>query len=208
MLFMYILDLIGTLAFAVVGAFKAKGRELNIFGVVLLGIITAVGGGTFRDLAIDRAPLFYFRDPNYFLVAIAGGITTYLAPNFFKKGFTFFRFLDSLGLSVFVIIGVSITHNHLFYNDGHSAIAFLTCVFMGIITGVGGGVIRDAVMGDVPFAFHKKSGYIPAAFAGTVAFYALMFANIDLAVAFSIGTTLVYREILSDYGLYRKYFRK
>ncbi|MEK7471351.1 MAG: trimeric intracellular cation channel family protein [Patescibacteria group bacterium] len=204
---MYILDLIGTLAFAVAGAFKARGRELNVFGVVLLGVITAVGGGTFRDLVIGRTPLFYLEDPNYLLLAITGSIATYLVPHIFKKYFTFFRFLDSVGLAAFAIIGTSVTYNYLFYNNGHGIIATLACIFMGMITGFGGGVLRDAVMGDAPFAFQKKSGYIMAAFAGAVVFYFLMFVNINLAILASIAVTLTLREILSEYGLYKKYFK-
>jgi uncharacterized membrane protein YeiH len=204
---MYILDLIGTLAFAVAGAFKARGRELNVFGVVLLGVITAVGGGTFRDLAIGHTPLFYLKDPNYLLLAIIGSIATYLVPHVFKKWFTFFRFLDSVGLAAFVIIGTSITYNYLFQGIGYGIIVTLSCIFMGMITGFGGGILRDAVMGDTPFAFHKKSGYIMAAFAGAVTFYFLMFFNINLAIIVSIATTLTLREIFSEYGLYKKYFK-
>ncbi|MDD5721401.1 MAG: TRIC cation channel family protein [Candidatus Pacebacteria bacterium] len=205
---MYILDLIGTLAFAVAGAFKARGRELNVFGVVLLGVITAVGGGTFRDLVIGRTPVFYLKDPNYLLVAVIGSIATYLVPHVFKKWFTFFRFLDSIGLAAFSIIGTSVTYNYLFNDNGHGIIVPLVCIFMGMFTGFGGGVLRDAVMGDAPFAFHKKSGYIMAAFAGAVTFYFLMFINISVAIFISIATTLTLREILSKYGLYKKYFKK
>lgn len=81
---MYYLDLLGTLAFAIAGAFKAKERVLNVFGVVFLGIITAIGGGTFRDIVIGRTPLFYLKDQNYLLAAIIGGIATYFVPHIFK----------------------------------------------------------------------------------------------------------------------------
>jgi uncharacterized membrane protein YeiH len=181
---------------------------LNVFGVVLLGIITAVGGGTFRDVIIGRVPLFYLKDPNYLLIAAIGGIATYLVPQIFKKGFTIFRFMDSLGLSAFVIIGTSVTYSYLFQNQNHGIITALACVFMGMLTGFGGGVIRDAVMGDVPFAFHKKSGYISATFAGTISFYILMFFDRNLAIIFSIIVTLTLREIISKYGLYKRYFKR
>jgi uncharacterized membrane protein YeiH len=202
---MYYLDLIGTLAFAIGGAFKARGRQLNIFGVVFLGIITAVGGGTFRDLIIARTPLFYLQDPNYLLIAIVGGIATYLIPHIFKKGYSWFRFLDSVGLAAFVIIGASVTHKHLFasYPDA-SLIAGLASVFMGMVTGFGGGVIRDAIMGDTPFAFKKESTYITSTFIGAFSFYILMFFNLNLAVFVSITLTMTSREILSKYGLYHK----
>ncbi|MDP1883828.1 MAG: trimeric intracellular cation channel family protein [Candidatus Moranbacteria bacterium] len=202
---MYYLDLIGTLAFAIAGAFKAKSRGLNIFGVVFLGIITAVGGGTFRDLIIGRAPLFYLEDSNYLLVAIAGGILTFTIPHIFKKGYSWFRFLDSIGLAAFVIIGASVTHKHLFadYSDW-SVIAFLASVFMGMVTGFGGGVIRDAIMGDTPYAFKQESTYITATFIGAFAFYVLMFLDINLAVLVSFLLTMVWREVVSKYGLCRR----
>ena len=205
---MYFLDLIGTLAFAIGGAFKAKGRQLNIFGVVALGAITAVGGGTFRDLAIGRTPLFYLKDPNYLILAVCGSVMTYLVPHVFKKGYSWFRLLDSIGLATFVIIGVSIVHKHLF--PDHSAlsvIAFLVSVFMGMVTGVGGGIIRDAVMGDAPYAFKHESTYVMSAFAGAFSFYALMFVNFEIAILASFMITMLLREIFSKYGVYRKVLR-
>lgn len=201
---MYFLDLLGTFAFAVGGAFKARGRELNIFGVVFLGIITAVGGGTFRDLIIGRTPLFYLKDPNYLLIAIAGGIATYIVPHFFKKGFSLFRFMDSLGLATFVIIGTSVAYEHLFSGNGSGVISLFSCVFMGMVTGFGGGIIRDAVMGDAPFAFHKRSGYIMSAFVGALLFYALMGINVKTAVFVSFFATMILREVISEYGIYKK----
>ena len=82
---MYFLDLIGTFAFAVTGAIKAKGKGLHLFGALFLAIITAVGGGTIRDLIINRVPLFYLVDSNYLMVAIFAGVLTYFIPTFFKR---------------------------------------------------------------------------------------------------------------------------
>jgi len=206
---MYYLDLIGTLAFAITGAFKAKNLELNIFGVVFLGIITAVGGGTFRDLIIGRTPLFYLKDPNYLLIAILGGVAIYFIPQVFKRGYSWFRFMDSLGLAAFVIIGTAAVHKHLFasYPDW-SFMALLASVFMGMVTGFGGGVIRDSVMGDTPFAFKKESTYITSTFIGAFSFYILMFLDLNWAVAISFTLTMVSREITSKYGVYSKVFKK
>lgn len=201
----YFLDLLGTLAFAIAGAFKAKGAALNVFGVVFLGIITAVGGGTFRDLIIGRTPLFYLRDHNYLLIAVLGSLATYFLPHVFKKGYSWFRLMDSIGLSAFIIIGTSITKNYIFAaSSPFEWMSFLACIFMGMMTGFGGGVIRDAIMGDVPYAFKHGSTYIEAAFIGALIFYILMFININLAIFASILITLVLREIISPYGLYKK----
>ena len=205
---MYILDLIGTLAFAIAGAFKAQERGLNIFAVVLMGLVTAVGGGTFRDLVIGRTPLFYLKDQNYLILVIIGGVATYFIPHFFKRGFSFFRFLDSLGLAAFAIIGISVTSGHLFQGNPAGIIALMVCVIMGTVTGVGGGIIRNALMGSLSSVFNKDSTYIPAAFFGALAFYVLMFIDVNTAIFVSMVVTLSIREIVAPHGVYKKVFRK
>lgn len=198
---LYLLDLLGTLAFAITGAFKAKRVKLNLFGVIFLGVITAVGGGTIRDLIINRTPLFYLIDSNYLFVAILGSVITFFAPTFFKERFSFFRFIDSIGLATFSIIGVSVTYNHIFANTSPAITSFLSCVLLGMITAFVGGVIRDAVMGDFPFAFRSGSNYALSSFLGAFSFYILMFYNINIAIAVSIIVALVLREIVSKYGM-------
>lgn len=205
---MYFLDLLGTLAFAITGAFKAKSAKLSIFGAIFLGLITAVGGGTVRDLIINRTPLFYLIDPNYILISALGAIITFSVPTFFKQKYSFFRLIDSIGLSVFVIIGVSVVYNHLFANTGLSINSFLSCVFLGMVTGFGGGVIRDAVMGDAPFVFRKGSNYAISSLLGAFSFYLFMFYNISVAIVISMVITLTFREIISKYGIYKKCFKK
>lgn len=205
---MYLLDLIGTFAFAVTGAFKAKGRELNIIGVVFLGGITAIGGGTLRDMIIDRTPVFYLQDPNFLIVATVASIITYFVPSFFEKKYRIFRLLDSIGLAAFVIIGVSVTHNHIFQGiDSITLLGALSCIFLGMTTGFGGGVLRDAIIGDMPFAFEKHSNYAQSAFVGACSFYFLMFVNIELAVFLSFVLTMMMREVVSPYGIYQKVIR-
>ncbi|MDD5659988.1 MAG: trimeric intracellular cation channel family protein [Actinomycetota bacterium] len=205
---MYYLDLIGTFAFAITGALKAKGRDMHLFGALFLGTITAIGGGTIRDLIIGRTPLFYLEDPNYLIAAIVASALTYFVPTFFKKWYSFFRFIDSIGLSAFIIIGVSTTYTYLFNAEGFTIISFLASILLGMMTGFGGGVVRDAIMGDVPLSLKKDSNYVTSAFLGSLSFYLLMFVNITLAITFSITVTLFFREIISSFGLYKKIFKK
>ncbi|MFA4834056.1 MAG: TRIC cation channel family protein [Patescibacteria group bacterium] len=206
---MYFLDLLGTLAFAIGGAYKARAGKLNIFGVIFLGAITAVGGGTVRDLIIGRTPLFYLRDPNYLALCLVAGLAAYLLPAFFKKRYSIFRFIDSIGLATFVIIGVSVCYNHLFTGlNSPDLISALSCIFLGMLTGVGGGILRDAIMGDTPFAFKSGSNYVMSAFWGATLFYFLMFFNNLLAVLISMAATLILREVISSYGLYKKMILK
>jgi uncharacterized membrane protein YeiH len=195
---LYLLDLLGTLAFAITGAFKAKSAKLNIFGVIFLGVITAVGGGTFRDLIIGRIPLFYLRDSNYLLIAILGSVITYFTPTFFKKRYSFFRLIDSIGLAAFVIIGVSVSVNY----------SVLASVLLGMVTGFGGGIIRDSIMGQVPFSLRSNSNYTTSAFAGAFSFYFLRTINIELAALVSIILVLVFREVISKFGILNKSVRK
>ncbi|TSD01803.1 MAG: hypothetical protein Athens071425_323 [Parcubacteria group bacterium Athens0714_25] len=201
---LYFLDLLGTFAFAVTGAYKAKGARLHIFGVIFLGIITAVGGGTFRDVAIGRTPLFYFKDPNYLLVAILAGVVIYAAPSFFEKKYSFFRFIDSVGLAAFVIIGVSISNSFLFGGNHFSLNSLLVSVFLGMLTGFGGGLIRDAIMGGVPLSLTHGSNYVFSAFWGALSFYLLKNINTGLAIAVSFAITLILREVVSKYGIYNR----
>lgn len=201
---MYFLDLLGTFAFAIGGAYKAKDKKLNIFGVVFLGIITALGGGTIRDLIIDRTPLFYLRDPAYLIVCLLAGALTFYLPNFFKKTYSLFRFTDSIGLATFVIIGASVTQVNIFPVTSPTLMSTFSCILMGMLTGFGGGVIRDALVGDTPYAFKPKSNYIMSAFWGASVYYLLSFINPTLAIVLSIISTLTLREIYSEYGFYRK----
>lgn len=200
---MYYLDLLGTFAFAVTGAYKAKVRQLHIFGVIFLAILTAIGGGTVRDLIINRVPLFYLKDPNYLLVGIIGAIVTYIIPSFFKKSYSLFRFMDSIGLSAFVIIGTSVSHSHLLpYNN--NLLSLFPSVFLGMVTGFGGGIIRDAIMGDVPSSLKQGSNYATSAFWGAFSFYILGSINLPLAIFVSMAVTLIFREFISEYGIYQR----
>src|SRR3990167_1520384 len=206
---LYFLDLLGTLAFAITGAYKAKGAHLNLFGVIFLGVITSIGGGTFRDLIIGRMPLFYLKDPNYLLIAILGGIIVYSIPVLFKKAYSFFRFVDSLGLAAFVIIGISISFSMLFKNNAEPTLtSFMASVLLGMITGVGGGVIRDSIMGGVPLSLQKGSNYVASSFWGACSFDFLMFINITLAIIIAMAVTLIFREVVSNFGIYRKLVKK
>lgn len=205
---MYFLDLLGTLAFAITGAFKAKKANLTLFGVVFLGIITAFGGGTVRDVIISRTPLFYLVDPNYLFIAISGSVITFLSPFFFKERFSFFRFIDSVGLASFSIIGVSIAYNHIFANARPDLISFLSCILLGMITAFVGGVLRDTVMNDTPFAFRSGSNYALSSFLGAFSFYFLMFFNVNLAIIVSMLVSLSMREVVSKYGIYKRVLLK
>ncbi|MDO8424565.1 MAG: trimeric intracellular cation channel family protein [bacterium] len=206
---LYYLDLLGTLAFAITGAYRAKKSGLHVFGVIFLGSITALGGGTIRDLIVGRTPLFYLKDPNYLSICAIGGILIYLAPILFKRAYSFFRLIDSIGLATFAIIGVSVSFNRLFpLTDNPDLLSFLASVFLGMLTGFGGGIVRDSIMGGMPLSLKHGSNYALSAFLGSAFFYLLMFFDYRLAAIVSILITLTLREIVSEYGIYKKVLKK
>ncbi|MBO4982056.1 MAG: TRIC cation channel family protein [Lachnospiraceae bacterium] len=156
--FIFIIELIGTIAFASSGTLTAFKQEMDIFGVNVLAIITAVGGGCIRDLIIGNTPPVMFREPVYALVAM---ITCnvlillfylnrrHLTGIFFQSYERLMLILDAIGLGIFTVTGVS-TGMHTPYYDN----LFLV-VFLGVITGVGGGVLRDILAVQKPYILVK-----------------------------------------------------
>lgn len=152
-----IFDIMGTLSFAVSGAFVAIRRHMDIFGVSVLAIATATGGGILRDLIIGRVPPQAFMDPRYVAIAAAAGLicflVMYLHPRLPQKVTTAYDMVmfwfDTLGVAAFTVDGVAVAEG-----NGHSDNLFLV-VFLGVITGVGGGLIRDVLASRVPEVFQK-----------------------------------------------------
>ncbi len=208
---LYFLDILGTLAFAITGAFKAKKKGLHIFAAIFLGAVTALGGGTLRDLILGRVPLFYLRDYHYLLVAVLGSMATYYFSPFFRRQYSFFRFIDSVGLAAFVVIGVNRSFFFLFLKPHYSfsdlVLSFFVCLFAGMLTGVGGGIIRDALMAEQPFAFRRGSNYVLAAFLGSLIYYflyILLGINFAFSALLAMALVLFLREVVSPFGVYKK----
>lgn len=197
-----ILELIGTAAFALTGVLVAVRKKLDVLGVLVLGMTTAVGGGAFRDILLGRVPPVMFTSPIYAGVAAAVSILSFLAFYFFpnrmlplvKKHDPTLNVLDALGLGIFVVVGVRAA-----INAGHADNAFLS-LFLGVITGVGGGVLRDMLVGLIPTILVRRI-YAIAAAAGAVLYYVLHRLGVSEAVALfsGVGITLVLRLCSQKY---------
>lgn len=153
----YILDIIGTFAFAISGALVASKKDFDLFGVIIIAFVTAVGGGMTRDVLINAHPINWIGDLNYIWTILAAVVFTFL----FKSKIaplskTMFLF-DTIGIGVFTLLG---TQKGLSY-DLHPFIA----VVMGMVSSVIGGVIRDVLTNEVPLIF-KKEIYASACLAG------------------------------------------
>ena len=139
----YWLDIIGTAVFAISGVLLAGKLRMDPFGVLVLGVVTAVGGGTIRDMALANGPVFWVKDPTDLVVAM---VTSMRQPRRLPKWLL--PVLDAVGLAVFVGIGV----NKAFLAGSGPLVA----VCMGVVTGVGGGIIRDVLAREIPMILRTE----------------------------------------------------
>jgi uncharacterized membrane protein YeiH len=161
---LYFLDLLGTAAFAASGALAGVQRRMDLLGVVVLALVTAVGGGTVRDVLLGSVPPFCFKDENYLYLSIVIALLVFYfhhSLDFLKRPLLYF---DALGLGTFLVIG---TGKALAYDAG-----FLVAVMMGVTTATAGGVVRDVLSDQVPFILQKEI-YATACIFGGILYYIL-----------------------------------
>jgi len=177
--FIYVLDLFGTMAFAVTGAFKAIEKKFDIVGIIILATITGLAGGTIRDIIIGKVPPNSIADPAYIAITVATGFVIFLLFSRLKKHWNLFLKFDAIGLGVFTIIGATFAYNIFGLN-------FLAIAFAGIVTAIGGGILRDVFVQDTPIIFVKEL-YASASFIGVVVFYFILAFDGSLYLATILG---------------------
>ena len=190
----YAIDLIGTFAFAISGALVASKKDFDLFGVIIIAFVTAVGGGMLRDILINAHPINWIGDLNYIWVILSAVIFTFL----FKSKIaplskTMFLF-DTIGIGVFTILGVQKGLNF----DLHPFVALT----MGMVSAVFGGVIRDVLTNQVPLIFHKEIYASACLLGGLTYLISSQFIHIEW-VPFIIGasTVIIVRSIAVKYQL-------
>lgn len=176
------LDIFGIAVFACSGALAAGQRRMDLFGVVVLAFVTAVGGGTVRDLVIGHSPVFWVRDPVYAWVAIGAGILTFGLAHFYRLRSEMLVIADAIGLAVFTVIGTRIGIDQV----GPGVIATMT----GIMSGVLGGVIRDVLANRVPLIFQREI-YASAALLGAIALQVMEGFDVAAVVSALVAGTIV-----------------
>ena len=154
---LYILDLIGTAAFAASGAWVGVRKHMDLFGVLVLGVVTAVGGGTMRDLLLGDIPPFSLQDETYIYIAIVVSLAVFANRQRYKLVEKPLLYFDAVGLGTFLVIG---TTKALDFQMG-----LLGAVLMGVITGTAGGVLRDILANQVPLILRREI-YASACVAG------------------------------------------
>jgi uncharacterized membrane protein YeiH len=179
--FIYVLDLFGTVAFAITGAFKAIEKKFDVIGILVLATITGVAGGTIRDVILGRIPNSIV-DPTYVIVTIASGLVIFFLYSRLKKHWNLFLKFDAIGLGVFTIIGATFAYNIFGLN-------FLAILLAGILTAAGGGILRDIFVNQVPIVFVKEF-YLSASFIGIVIFSIILYFTNELYYATIVGIAL------------------
>ena len=161
----YFSDLFGVGVFAITGALMAGRKSMDLFGVLVIAIITSLGGGTLRDLILDNHPVSWIRNDTYILVASLAAVATVVWVRFTRPIHeTGLLIADAFGLAVFTVIGTEVALQH----DAPIS----TAVIMGVMTGVAGGVIRDVICNEIPLIFQKEI-YATACIAGSLVFIGL-----------------------------------
>lgn len=188
-IFFLIIELLGTLAFAASGAMTAMRKNMDIFGVCILGLTTAVGGGVIRDLILGSTPPATFLNPIYATVALATALILFLPRlrRFFMRNPTLFDrclfLMDTAGLGLFTVMGIRVAYTHA------AQPTLFLLVFLGVLTGVGGGVLRDIMAGDTPYIFVKHV-YACASLAGAL-LCALLWHTLGEIAAMLMGAGVV-----------------
>jgi len=190
---MYILDLIGTAAFAASGAWVGVRKHMDLFGVLVLGVVTAVGGGTLRDLLLGDIPPFSLKDESYIYIAIVVSLIVFANRVQFKTFEKPLLYFDAIGLGTFVVIG---TTKALDFHMG-----LLGAILMEVMTGTAGGVIRDLFANQVPLIFRREI-YASACVAGGLLLVALETVGTarPIAALLSAGTVILVRLLAIHYN--------
>ncbi|TXD48418.1 trimeric intracellular cation channel family protein [Polaribacter sp. IC073] len=178
----YVLDILGTFAFAISGALVALDKKFDIFGVIIIAFVTAVGGGMLRDVLINAHPINWIADLNYLYVIFTAVMFTFLFKSkiaYLSK--TMFLF-DTIGISVFTLLGLE----KALAIDLHPIIALV----MGMVSAVFGGVLRDVLTTKIPLIFEKEI-YASACLSGGIVYLILNYFRVDENINFIISAAVV-----------------
>jgi uncharacterized membrane protein YeiH len=176
-----VIEIAGTVAFAISGSFSAMQKRLDVFGVMIMGFVTAIGGGTIRDVLIGDTPVSWMRDYQLLLIILATVVVTIFFKKYIKTLKTTLFLFDALGLGLFTIIGTQ---------KGMSAgLNPGICVALGTITGCFGGVIRDILLNDIPLIFRKEIYATACIIGGTL--YVLLINHMDADMVKIIAVIVV-----------------
>ena len=180
--FIYLLDILGTFAFAISGALVASEQKFDLFGVAIIAFVTAIGGGMLRDILINAHPINWIGDLNYIYIIFAAVLATFLFKSKILPLYKTLFLFDTVGISVFTLLGLQ---KGLTF-DLHPLVALI----MGMISAVFGGVLRDVLTNKVPLIFEKEI-YASACLAGGVSYLILNYLEVPKDYNFIISASVI-----------------
>ncbi|OSZ80593.1 hypothetical protein CAP36_04900 [Chitinophagaceae bacterium IBVUCB2] len=199
--FLYIIDILGTFSFAVSGAFLAMEKKLDPFGVLVLAFVTAIGGGTLRDMMIGNLPVSWLANATATIVIFASAVVTMFFGRYLKHLTTTLFLFDALGLGLFTVVGIKLGIAKGF-SPG-------VCITLGTITACFGGVVRDVLLNNIPLLFRKEI-YALACILGGLLYFLLRSFKMDADVVTIICILVIFiiRIIAVRYKLFLPAFYK
>lgn len=180
---LYILDLLGVAVFAASGALAAGRKRMDVFGVVVIGAVTAVGGGTLRDLLLDRHPVFWMADPTYIVVIVVAALLTLAYVRYRRPPGNALVIADAFGLALFTIGGAQVAER--------AGVPALIVVLMATMTGVAGGALRDVLSAEIPLIFRRGEIYATASIAGATTYLLVKALGLGAPLAAVVGIAVV-----------------
>lgn len=192
------MELVGVLSFAASGAMTGLRKGMDLFGVCILGLTTAVGGGVLRDVILGSTPPATFQNPIYATAAVLTSLVLFLprVRRLLNRSQHLYDVtmlvMDTLGLGIFTVMGVQIAYTRV-----EDPTVFLL-VFVGVVTGVGGGVLRDMMAGDTPYIFVKHV-YASASLAGALVCVLFWLPGLEVYAMGAGAVTVIVIRVLSAY---------
>ncbi len=187
---------IGIIAAAISGALLGTRKKMDFFGIIVLGISTALGGGMIRDILIGAFPPIALRQPIYTVISIIAAVLVMFFPKKFSDRTNFILFFDAIGLGVFTAVGVNIALEQ-------TVTSTFIAVTIGVISGIGGGIVRDIFAQEIPLIFRSEI-YATASIAGAVAqVYSRHFIGGMIPLYICFVTTVVIRLIALYFGIHQ-----
>lgn len=186
---LYVVDLLGVSVFAVSGALAAGRKRLDLLGVLVIAAVTAIGGGTLRDLLLDHHPVFWIADPTYLVVIACAALGTVLWARYRTPPRNALAIADALGLAFFAVGGARIAEA--------AGLAGIIVVLMGTMTGVAGGVLRDVLTAEIPMILRRGELYATAAIGGITGYLLLQAVGVHQEAAAAVAMVAIFALRLS-----------
>ncbi len=190
--FINIVDYAGTFAFAISGIRLASSKNFDWFGAYVVGLVTAIGGGTTRDILLGVTP-FWMQQPSYFIITAIALVAVIVAGSRMKVFNNAFFIFDTIGLGLFVVVGIERTIN--------AGFPLWTTIVMGMITGSVGGIIRDIIINEEPLIFRKDIYALACVFGGLMYFFciSIIHSNTEIAQVVSALSVISMRFLAVKY---------